>query len=362
MTTAGGVNEAIEDVETQHLANAGEGKSRAKAARDELECVIWVGMWMVFSSIIVVYNKWIFTLGGFPYPLTLNAMHMYSCFVVFGTVRRYAPAALREMIMPDADVDIPFSMYLKNLVLLSVLFATTLGAGNLAYLFSSVAFIQMMKPMNAIYASLAAFAIGVEVPTFSHMITVSVVIVGVIVSTRSAADISVAGIALQTISSCAEGCRLALMQLVTSKGLKLDPVTTIYHLSLPSALLLTIGVVAIEWPLKLQNLWSPWILVSSCLMAIMLNILAATVIKKTSAVIFALSGVIKDLGVIGGSCLLFRTPLTLRQCQGYMASMLGLAMYKAYKDNLAYFKEHGFITGMQFVISSKAGALASRQW
>jgi hypothetical protein len=350
MAVPSNATQSIDDAETQPLTNKIESKASVVGA--DLECMIWVGVWMFFSSFVVIFNKWIFTSGGFPYPLALNALHMYCCFFVFGSIRRFAPAHLRAMMMPDADVVIPWPMYLKHMMLLAVLYSTTLGSGNLAYLFSSVAFIQMMKPMNAIYASLAGFAIGVEVPTVSHVIIVGVVVLGVLIATSSAADMSMAGVALQTFSSCAEGFRLALMQLVTSRGLKLDPVTTIYHLSLVSAVALTIATIAIEWPLKLGDLRSPWVLVINCFIATLLNVLVANVIKKTSAVIFALSGVVKDLGIIGGSCVIFGTPLTLHQCQGYIVSTLGLAMYKAYKDNLEYFKENGFVEGMRFVVSS----------
>jgi hypothetical protein len=335
-----------EDVETQVLSNSTSGGNK-------VECMLWVSTWMIFSCFVVIFNKWVFTSGGFPYPLALNAMHMYCCFLAFGAVRKFAPPQIRSTIMPDADVEIPWSMYCKYMTGLSILFAVTLGAGNTAHLFSSVAFIQMMKPLNAIYASFAAFALGVEVPTSSHMIVISTVILGAFVATRSAVDYSMMGIVLQTISSCAEGSRLALVQVITSGALRLDPVTTVYHLSFLSAVVLTFATAALEWPLKLDSLQSPWILVGNCLMAVFLNVLIATVIKKTSAVIFTLCGVCKDIVLIAASCGIFGTSITVRQCEGYIVSMIGIGMYKVYKDNLTYFKENGFIKGMTFAYQSK---------
>jgi len=343
-------SQSVDDVETQPLANRSDQTSRNDSS--QLACIMLVGVWIFVSCFVIMFNKWIFTSGGFPYPLALNALQMYCCFFVFGSIRKLAPAQLREIIMPDANVVIPASTFVKNLMLTAILYAITLGAGNLAYLFSSVALIQMMKTMNPVYTSLAAFAIGMEVPTVSHVIIVGIVVVGVIIATSSAAEMSMAGVALQSVSSAAEGCRLALMQLVTSRGLKLDPVTTIYHISLTSALMLTIATIAIEWPLELEKLRNPWILLINCFCTIFLNLVVVLVIRKTSAVIFTLCGIMKNIGLIAGSCVVFQTPLTLHQCQGYATTLLGLALYKAYKDNLEYFKQKGFIEGMKFVIKS----------
>merc|ERR1719265_1416327 len=209
----------------------------------------------------------------------------------------------------------------------------------------------MMKPMNCICASLAAFVVGVEVPTHSHLIIVSIIAFGIIFATQNSGQFNIIGCGLQIVSSLSEGCRLALVQTVTTSGMKLDPVTTVYHFSLVSAVLLGCASIAIEWPLNLSTLRSPWELVLNCFMAVTLNVLVATVIKKTSAVAYALSGIAKDMGIIVASSLLFATPITRPMLVGYSVSVVGLFMYKAYKDNLEIFKERGFFYGMRDVVS-----------
>lgn len=351
-STASPNSDATPDVETQPLCNEPGTVKTGPHFTSELhftsEKIAWLFAWMVISSIVVIYNKWVFTTGGFPYPLALTTMHMTSCFVIFGAIRKLAPDQLRLAIMPDADVETPWPVYVKNFLSISVFYAGTLGAGNMAYLFSSVAFIQMMKPMNCIFASIAAFVIGVEVPTSSHMIIVSVIAFGVIFATQHAVVISTTGCLLQMVSSLSEGCRLALVQAATNGGLKLDPVTTVYHFSGASAVLLSFATLAHERHLDLSTLHSPWVLVVSCAMAVILNVLVAAVIKKTSAVVFALSGVMKDVLVIGASTFIFRTPISRMTMAGYSISVGGLFMFKAYKDNFAIFKEYGFIAGMTY--------------
>jgi hypothetical protein len=317
--------------------------------KTELESAAWLVLWMLFSGAVIIFNKWLYSKGGFPYPLALTTMHMVACFVVFGTIRQFAPGSLRTAVMPDADVVIPWPEYFRKFIMISVFYAIALGAGNLAYLYSTVSFIQMLKPVNSVFASIAAFAIGVEVPTFSHTIIVSIIAMGIIIATGTSTEISMLGAGLQLMSSTSEGCRLALMQSITSSNLKLDPVTTVFHFSFASSVLLGLATFVLEWPLKLDNLSTKSILVINAALAVLLNVLVATVIKKTSAVVFALSGVVKDLGTISCSSVIFATVVTPKQLSGYTLSVIGLFMFKAYKDNLLYFKEHGFIEGMRSV-------------
>jgi len=353
---------AERDLETQRLSVSSLSKSVIKIRSEEVDRAMWVAVWMVLSSAVVIYNKWLFSAGGFPYPLALTSMHMTCCFVVFGSIRNFAPANIRLAIMPDADVETPWPIYIKNFLAISVFYAGTLGTGNLAYLYSSVAFVQMMKPMNCIFASFAAFAVGVDLATNSHLIIVSVIAFGIFFATHnaSAAQFSTTGCVLQIISSCSEGCRLAMVQLVTTSGLKLDPVTTVYHFSFGSAVLLICACYLMEWhTMDLSKLISPWALVANCAMALVLNVLVAHVIKKTSAVTFALSGIVKDIGIIVASSLLFMTPITRLMFVGYTISLSGLCMFKAYKDNLTVFKELGFVGGMRFTMNSMTGRPAT---
>lgn len=252
--------------------------------------------------------------------------------------------------MPDAEVVITWEAYAKNFLAISLFFALTLGSGQMAYLFATVPFIQMMKPMNCIFASLAAFMIGLEVPTFTHMVCVVTIAFGVFIATYSAVQFSMAACLLQMTSSVTEGARLAFLQRATTSAMKVDPVSTVYYYSFPCAVCLGIACFSLEKHLDFSKLLSPWVLVINCTMAVLLNVLIANVIKKTSAVIFTLFGIVKDIGIIGASSFLFSTHITKLMVCGYSISLSGICMYKAYKDNLELFKKHGFLNAATILI------------
>lgn len=274
---------------------------------------------------------------------------MLSCFFIFGSIRLFAPRRVKLVLMPDAEVPIPWGAYVQNVLSISFFFAFSLGCGQLAYLFASVPFLQMLKPINCITVSLVAFLLGVEVPTVSHMIIVVTIALGVFVATDNATEFSLAGCLLQIVSSVGSGTQLAFTQRFTTGTFKVDAVSMVYLYSLPSAVLLGLATLALERPFDFSHLLAPWVLSHNVLLAVILNVLVATVIKKTSAVIYTLVGIIKDIGLVGASSFIFMTPVSALSALGYCIAIVGLCMFKAYKDNLEIFKKHGFLVGTQTV-------------
>jgi len=332
-------------------ANVPQPLPRSRAAgllqlSKEVDCILWVVLWMVLSGFVILFNKWIFATGGFPHPLALTAMHMTSCFVVFGTIRTFASHSVQSTIMPDAHKEISWPAWAHSFLAMSLLFAITLGAGNCAYLVSTVPFLQMLKPMNCIVASLSGFVFGIEVPTMSHLIIVSIVASGVaFAASGQGAEFNMAGFLFQMAATSCEGIRCSLMQLATTSENKFDPVTTVYHFSAPTAILLWCACFLHEGVPDFSKLLSPWVLILNIMAAVTLNIIIATVIKKTSAVIFTLAGVVKDCGTIAVSSAVFGTHVTRSSMGGFSIAVLGIFMFKAYKDNIAVFKEKGFLSG-----------------
>lgn len=311
--------------------------------------------WMTCSTGFILYNKWMFTKGGFPYPMTLTAMHMGSCYLIFGCLS-WLPEHIRRRFMPDIDKPIPADIYLRGLVPAALLMSLSLGIGNLGFLYASVAFIQMIKPVNVVVTSIAGFVWGLEVFTSSHAIIACIVSGGVSMAAfGSINNFSMVGLACQLTASVSEGLRLILLQGVLHGRLRLDPLTTVYRFA-PSAGLWLCGFSFIledhvDWA-ALPNLW---VLPLNCLVAVLLNVLIVSVIAETSAVVFVLAGVTKDIATIALSVCLYSTPIRAVEILGYTVSVAGICLYKVYKDHLQLFKDLGFCRGFSVVCGKKLG-------
>mmetsp|Transcript_18654 Transcript_18654/g.35895 ORF Transcript_18654/g.35895 Transcript_18654/m.35895 type:complete len:452 (-) Transcript_18654:324-1679(-) len=311
--------------------------------------------WMSCSTGFILYNKWMFTTGGFPYPMTLTAMHMGSCYLIFGCFS-WLPQHIRRRFMPDIDKAIPTDIYLQGLLPAALLMAMSLGIGNLGFLYASVAFIQMIKPVNVVVTSIAGFVWGLEVFTPSHAIIACVVSFGVSMAAfGSISNFSYMGLACQLTASVCEGLRLILLQGVLQGRLRLDPLTTVYRFAPSAGLWLCCVSLVFEGDVAFAALPNMWVLPLNCLVAVLLNVLIVSVIAETSAVVFVLAGVTKDIATIALSVCLYGTPIRAVEIVGYSTSVAGICLYKVYKDHLQLFKELGFLRGMATVCGKKLG-------
>jgi len=315
-----------------------------------LKASVTVLLWMIISVIFIIFNKYMFTLGGFPYPVTLTAMHMASCYVVLGLVALLPRRWGREL-MPDAERHITLGLYAKGLVPAALFMAVGLGVGNLGFLFATVAFIQMVKPVNVVITSLAGFAWGLEVVTPTHVCIALIVSGGVAMAAAGEVQFSLAGLICQLVASTSEGLRLILLQGIMQGSLKLDPLTTLYRFTPVAGMVLCLLSCFLEGPVDWSGLKMPAVLLLNCLLAVCLNVLIAAVVHQTSAVVFVLAGVTKDIATIAISAAMYRSPVTHQEVVGYAISLVGICMYKVYKDNVATFKELGMIHGFIRVCS-----------
>jgi hypothetical protein len=73
-----------------HSVASSLGLSRAQLMH-ALATYGYVSFWIVTSAGVILYNKWILTVWGFNFPITLTMWHMSFCsFVAFVLVRRPA--------------------------------------------------------------------------------------------------------------------------------------------------------------------------------------------------------------------------------------------------------------------------------
>jgi hypothetical protein len=47
---------------------------------------VLMSTWIALSAILILYNKYILSYAGFPYPITLTMLHMAFCSLVTGLV------------------------------------------------------------------------------------------------------------------------------------------------------------------------------------------------------------------------------------------------------------------------------------
>lgn len=287
-------------------------------------------LYIGLSSGVIIYNKWVLSdkLYGFHYPVSLTMMHMgFSGVVAFILVRIFKVVERVEM---------TFSIYMTCVVPISAFFAVSLWFSNTAYLYISVAFIQMLKALMPVATFFMAVLCRTDKPRcdiFWNMVLISA---GVIIASVGEVHFNIIGFIFQIAGILAEALRLVLTQvLLQKKGLSLNPITSLYYIAPCSFFFLAIPWSFLERPMMMDDAllkFNVWIFLSNALCALALNLVVFLVIGRTGAITVRVAGVIKDWILIGLSTVLFPdSQITMMNAVGYSVALSGVVLYNYLK-------------------------------
>jgi len=300
------------------------GKQNSKSEMFIQICLnaLYVGVWIGLSGTVIIYNKWILAVFGFPYPITLTMWHMgFSSVLAFILVR--------TGVVPSANLS--RETYMKAIVPIGGLFAITLWLSNAAYLYLSVSFIQMLKALMPVSVFAIGCIFGMESYNPKTLVNMIVVTIGVIIASYGEINFVVIGVLLQLASVATESTRLMLIQiLLQRRGLSLNPITTMYYIAPASFLFLSVPFALLELRPVMNDpnvSFNPVIFLSNAGAAFALNMSVFMLIGKTSALTMNVAGVIKDWLLIGLSVVIFQAKVTSINLGGYLIAFGGVVFY-----------------------------------
>ena len=305
-------------------ATRGAERVIAKALADNA----FVALWIFVSALVILFNKYILTVYGFPFPVTLTMTHMLFCSsLAFVLVRVVKVVPASEGMTRDA--------YAKKIVPIAALFATSLWASNTAYVYLSVAFIQMLKALSPVMVYSIGCAIGIEQYTHKRLVNMAVVTVGVMIASYGELNFNAFGFFVQIVAVVVEACRIISVQLVLGKAnLKLNSITTLYYVSPMCFVFLIVPFAFLELPKLAYGLeithsihYSAGVMIANASCAFALNAIIYLLIGRTSALTLNISGVLKDIILIAISAVIFESPVSSTQLVGSSVAFSGVCYY-----------------------------------
>lgn len=314
-----------------------------------------IAQWIALSSTIILFNKWLLSEKNFHFPLTLVLLHM-----AFMSVACRAWKALGWAEVPSLSWEVT----LKTFVPIAAFFAASLGFGNAAYLYLSVAFVQMLKASTSVAVLLVSFALKLEAPNATLGLYIVAIASGVgWACAAQVGELSVLGVAVQMLAVIAEALRLCTVQIsLTSRGLKLSPVAFLYYVAPLCALVLVPPWLATEAALVTKHHAAPMrrvgvlLLLLNASVAFLLNLATMALIKSTSALTLNVSGVAKDLLLIGWSVVVSGALVTPSQMAGYCVALAGVSGYTRYKRQQAARKAAAEAAASEFADADDDGS------
>ncbi|KAL6212083.1 hypothetical protein ACLB2K_017304 [Fragaria x ananassa] len=285
----------------------------------------YVAIWIFLSFTVIVYNKYILDkkMYNWPFPISLTMIHMSFCAALaFLLVRVFK---LVEPITMSRDV------YLSSVVPIGALYSLSLWLSNSAYIYLSVSFIQMLKALMPV----AVYSIGVsfkketfKTDTMVNMLSISL---GVAIAAYGEARFDTWGVILQLGAVVFEATRLVLIQiLLTSKGITLNPITSLYHVAPCCLAFLLVPWIYVEYPTlrDTSSFHLDYVIFgTNSLCAFALNLAVFLLVGKTSALTMNVAGVVKDWLLIAFSWSVIKDTVTPINLVGYGLAFLGVAYY-----------------------------------
>ncbi|XP_064958557.1 probable sugar phosphate/phosphate translocator At5g25400 [Musa acuminata AAA Group] len=294
----------------------------------------YVAIWIFLSFTVIVYNKYILDpkMYGWPFPISLTMIHMAFC----STLAILLVRVLR-LVDPPSSPPMTRALYLSSVVPIGALYSLSLWFSNSAYIYLSVSFIQMLKALMPV----AVYSIGIlfkkESFRTSSMLNMLSISFGVAIAAYGEARFNGTGVGLQLGAVAFEATRLVLIQiLLTSKGISLNPITSLYYVAPCCLAFLLVPWSVVELPIlraRSASSLRPDLLIfgTNSLCAFALNLAVFLLVGKTSALTMNVAGVVKDWLLIAFSWSVIRDTVTAINLFGYAIAFLGVAYYNHVK-------------------------------
>ncbi|KAL0733992.1 hypothetical protein Bca4012_010202 [Brassica carinata] len=221
--------------------------------------------------------------------------------------------------------------YLRSVIPIGALYSLSLWLSNSAYIYLSVSFIQMLKALMPV----AVYSIGVllkketfKSQTMTNMLSISF---GVAIAAYGEAKFDVWGVVLQLGAVAFEATRLVLIQiLLTSKGINLNPITSLYYVAPCCFVFLSVPWIFVEFPVLRETSSFHFDFVifgTNSVCAFALNLAVFLLVGKTSALTMNVAGVVKDWLLIAFSWSVIKDTVTPLNLFGYGLVFLGVGYY-----------------------------------
>ncbi|PKS12135.1 hypothetical protein jhhlp_001433 [Lomentospora prolificans] len=308
------------------VANIDSDQKYRPKKKQSVPAVFYVVSWISVSSAVILHNKWILDTLNFRYPIILTTYHLGLASVLTQIMARWT-----TILDGRHKIKMNRQVYMKAIVPIGVTFSLSLIGSNLAYLYLSVAFIQMLKATTPVAVLLAGWLLGVSRPDAKVLVNVSVIAFGILLASIGEIDFVLIGVLFQLCGVVFEALRLSLVQKILSTEYKMDALLSIYYYAPICAVLNFIVALIFELPrvtaAEFANVGLFNFAVNG-MIAFLLNFAAVSLIGKTSAVVLTLCGVLKDILLVMASMIIWGTQVTPLQAFGYTIALAGIVYYK----------------------------------
>lgn len=301
--------------------------------------VVYILAWYTFSTVISVYNKWMFAPEhyNFPYPLFVTSVHM----VVQWSLSALVLTTFKSLRSPNRPKS---KDYLSKVVPCGMATGLDIGLSNLSLRTITLSFYTMCKSSSLAFVLIFAFLFRLETPSWRLVGIIFIITSGVVLMVSTETQFNATGMAEVLTASALGGLRWSLTQILLDKeemGMG-NPFATLFWLAPVMGLTLgTVSMIVDGWGNVLGNevffgsFGKTMRTIASILfpgvVAFMMNVTEFGLIQRTSVVTLSVAGIFKEVAVIFVSTVIFHDQLTPINISGLVVTISGIALYNYLK-------------------------------
>ncbi|GAA5821383.1 hypothetical protein JCM3770_000347 [Rhodotorula araucariae] len=316
-----------------------ERRLRALWWRSAAINVLFILAWYCFSTLISLYNKWMFSPEhyNFPYPLFVTSIHMLVQFCLSALTLSIF-RNLRPQTKPQPRD------YATKVAPCGMATGLDIGLSNLSLRTITLSFYTMCKSSSLAFVLIFAFLFRLEVPSWRLVGIILIITSGVVLMVSTETQFEFVGMVQVLTASALGGLRWSLTQLLLHKesmGMN-NPIATLFWLApIMGITLATCSLIFDGWGnvFSHEQFWGSLgaTLRTTCaiifpgVLAFSMNITEFGLIQRTSVVTLSVAGIFKEVITIFLSTVLFHDQLTPINVSGLCVTIFGIALYNYLK-------------------------------
>ena len=300
-----------------------DGRKRV-ASVSTLRIVLATLMYCISGPSVIFLNKYILVEADFPYGSALSMMGVGMSTVVSGG------ALLAGVASSERVAAITPQFYMTRVAPIGMALGLGLATGNEAYLFNSLAFVQILKAFAPVVLLLLLFATRLERPSTVLVLSILVISGGTAVAVKGEMDVSIFGTYLMLLSMFFEAVKLIMMQilLVDKEYSAVEGMAVIAPAAIVALLVTTLLLEDYEDAAR-KACARPLLFLAASLGGVAVNLATNFMVAATSALTLRIASLVRNVGIIGFSAFIVHdSAISPMEEFGFTLSMCGMALYQ----------------------------------
>lgn len=150
--------------------------------------------------------------------------------LAFATLATQVLAQTTSLLDGRHELSMTPTLYLRSIFPIGLAYSSALVCSNMAYLYLSVAFIQMLKASAPVVVLALMWLWGLASPARLEVLNILLIAFGVVLASVGEIHLSLVGLLIQMAGVVAESIRTVWLQiLLRGKGVKIDALVALYY-------------------------------------------------------------------------------------------------------------------------------------